>query len=624
MKKREITNNDLEQVFNNIIEQAPLLNEEQVNLLLNTRPKVTSGDTAKHFFQNHLNKLIIGTIVLSVATVLSLWVISGRNTEKTITEENEVVPTSTDTITIKSAVKNDIELPVNSDRNTEKTMVQNNGREIEVVSTSTDTIAVKPAVKNDKKLLENKGKNHKTATISSNKAISSPDQSVKEMSLSDIYRPFAKQPQTFSFQANRDTSINCEEGTLIKLKANSFISAKTGKEISGKVQLSVLEYYKTSDILLSNLSSTSDNKILETGGMIHLSASADSEKCIIKEGRVIEVGFPYSDKKNDMALFNGEWINNKIDWKLANTNTSDKEVVQSSRGEVVFVKSDGEQEFINVEAMPEFPGGDAALRRYIDQNAKYPFSELKNKIEGRVLVKFVVDRFGYINNVQVVKGLDSTLDKVAVYLVSKMPAWKPAEQGGKAVSCYYTVPVQFVHKELTDDEIQQSRVLEENIKALKYDPATRRYITNNKALNKVIETRFKEDNFQNTNTNDLNRYIFSVSQLGWVNCDRFDTSKNPKTNYSILIDKPNKTIVNVIFHRIKAIVPGCIESNRIIFKNVPLGEKITIVAVKMVDSKLFLAVKDTEITDKEETELDFQPVTVKLLKEEMEKLNKLN
>ncbi len=589
MKQREITNNDLEQVFNNIIEQAPLLNEEQVNLLLNTRPKVTSGNTARHFFQNHLNKLIIGTIVLSVAAGLSLWIISGRNTEKTI--------------------------------------AQNNLRGNEVVPASTDTIAVKPAVKNDKEFSENKVQKDKTATISSNKASSSPVQSVKEISVSDIYQHFAKQPQIFSFQANRDTSINCKEGTLIKIKPNSFISAKTGKEISGKVQLAVLEYYKTSDILLSNLSSTSDNKILETGGMIHLSASADSEKCIMKEGSVIEVGFPYSNKKNDMALFNGEWTNNRIDWKLANTNRSGKEIIQieskSAVGQVYFDRGTDNQVFVNVESMPEFPGGNPELRRYIDRNAKYPYSVLKNKIEGKVIVTFVVDRFGYLNNIRVAKGLDSNLDKVAVYLVSKMPAWIPARQGGKAVSCQYTVPVNFVHKELTDDEIQQSRILEENIKDLKYDPATGIY-TNDKALNEEIEKRFGESNFQKTNALELNHYIFRVSQLGWINCDRFDNTKNPKTNYSILIDEPNNTIVNVIFHRIKAVVPGCIESNRITFKNVPLGEKITIVAVKMVNNKLFLAVKDTEITDKEETELDFQPVTVKLLKEEIEKLNKLN
>jgi TonB family protein len=324
-----------------------------------------------------------------------------------------------------------------------------------------------------------------------------------------------------------------------------------------------------------------------------------------------------------MALFNGEWTSNKIDWKLANTKRSDKEIAQ---GSVYFDKGYEEPVFIVVEEMPEFPGGDRELRRYINQNAKYPFSMLKNKIEGKVIVTFVIDRFGYLNNIRVVKGMDSILDKVAVYLVSKMPAWKPARQGGKAISCQYTVPVEFVHKDsvLTDDEIQQSKVLEEKIKDLKINPATRSYITNNKAFNEEIEKRIKEGNFQETNALDVNHYIFSVSQLGWINCDRFDNNKNPKTNYSILIEEPNKTIVNVIFHRIKAIVPGCIESNRITFKNVPLGEMITIVAVKMVNNKLFLAVKETEITDKEETELDFQPVTVELLKKEMEKLNKLN
>ena len=69
---------------------------------------------------------------------------------------------------------------------------------------------------------------------------------------------------------------------------------------------------------------------------------------------------------------------------------------------------------------------------------------------------------------------------------------------------------------------------------------------------------------------------------------------------------------------------GTVKSNRVTFSNVPLGEKITIVAFKVADDKIFLAVKETVITDKEETELDFQPVTKSLLKKEIEKLNKVH
>jgi len=64
------------------------------------------------------------------------------------------------------------------------------------------------------------------------------------------------------------------------------------------------------------------------------------------------------------------------------------------------------------------------------------------------------------------------------------------------------------------------------------------------------------------------------------------------------------------------------ESNRIVFNRVPLGEKVTIVALKTVDNKILLAVKETVLPDKEETELDFQEVKLDLLKMEMEKLNK--
>jgi hypothetical protein len=65
MKKREMTTNDLEQLFNTIIDQKPLINEEQVNSLLYNLPKASSGNAIKQFIQNHLNTLIFGTIVLS-------------------------------------------------------------------------------------------------------------------------------------------------------------------------------------------------------------------------------------------------------------------------------------------------------------------------------------------------------------------------------------------------------------------------------------------------------------------------------------------------------------------------------------------------------------------------------
>lgn len=84
MKKREITNNDLEQLFNKVIEQAPLINENQLNSLLYNLPKSTSGSVFKRFVQSYLNSLIFGTFVLSIVAGAILWVNSGNKTEKTI------------------------------------------------------------------------------------------------------------------------------------------------------------------------------------------------------------------------------------------------------------------------------------------------------------------------------------------------------------------------------------------------------------------------------------------------------------------------------------------------------------------------------------------------------------
>lgn len=588
MKKREITNNDLEQLFIKVIEQAPLISEDQVNSLLNNLPKAPSGSAFKKFFQDYLNSLIFGAIVSSIVVGAILWVNSGDKTEKIISnsqQENKVVPVLTDSLVIKPTV--------------DRGIVQNTPNEDSALKTS------------------------------STKIISAPIQTDTKMSVSDIYKHFDKQTQIFSIQTNRDTTIVCKEGTSIKIKANSFTSEKSGKEISGIVQLAVKEYYKISDIILSNLSTTSGDKILETGGMLHITVKAYNENCLIKQGSNIEIGFPYSNKKDNMASFIGEWTNGKMNWKPAGTFTTANSEVPSklmiSDDVVIQTSMPKEDVFVVVEEMPEFPGGVIALKKYIKENTQYPYSALKNKIEGKVYLNFVVDRFGSVNHIRVARGVDDTLDKAAVYLASQMPTWKPGKQRGRAVSVSYTVSVEFALKDsvFTDEEIRQSKAFEGKIKDLKYDPVTRSYITENKFI-KEFEKNVKDDNFQKTTVADVDRYVFSASQFGWINCDRFVDINNPKTNYSILIDEPDKTIVSVIFHRFKAIVPGSAKSNRIIFKDVPMGEKITIVALKTVNDKIFLAVKETVITDKEKTDLNFQPVTMELLKKQLEMLNKLN
>ena len=100
--------------------------------------------------------------------------------------------------------------------------------------------------------------------------------------------------------------------------------------------------------------------------------------------------------------------------------------------------------FVIVETMPEFPGGQQALFKYLSENVKYPAIAQENGIQGRVICQFVVNKDGAIVDVEVVRsGGDPSLDKEAVRVIKSMPKWKPGKQRGKAVRVKYTVPVNF-------------------------------------------------------------------------------------------------------------------------------------------------------------------------------------
>ena len=98
---------------------------------------------------------------------------------------------------------------------------------------------------------------------------------------------------------------------------------------------------------------------------------------------------------------------------------------------------------VTAEIMPEFPGGMAALMKYLGANIKYPTISQEMGSMGRVIVQFVVDKDGTITNPTVARGVDAYLDKEAIRVISSMPKWNPGVQNGKKVRVKYTVPVVF-------------------------------------------------------------------------------------------------------------------------------------------------------------------------------------
>ena len=108
------------------------------------------------------------------------------------------------------------------------------------------------------------------------------------------------------------------------------------------------------------------------------------------------------------------------------------------------VKDDSQKVFEVVEKMPEFPGGKQGMLNWLRENVCYPEEARKKKIEGRVIVTFVVNEKGRVVEPTIVRSVDSLLDKEVLRLIKQMPKWKPGEEKGEPVRVKFTLPVPFV------------------------------------------------------------------------------------------------------------------------------------------------------------------------------------
>ncbi|MDR1584819.1 MAG: energy transducer TonB [Prevotellaceae bacterium] len=105
------------------------------------------------------------------------------------------------------------------------------------------------------------------------------------------------------------------------------------------------------------------------------------------------------------------------------------------------IVEDKEEIYYGVEIQPSFPGGEDEMMKYIHDNLVYPVIAAENGVEGRVTIRFVVNKKGEVTEVTVLRGLDPSCDKEAVRVVKSMPKWVPGKQNGVSVNVYYTLPI---------------------------------------------------------------------------------------------------------------------------------------------------------------------------------------
>jgi len=368
----------------------------------------------------------------------------------------------------------------------------------------------------------------------------------------DYFKPAYKKAQVFTINPLRDTILKCAEGTEIFIKANSFERESTNEDVTGLVQFSVEEYYKISDMLKANLSTTSGNKLLETGGMLYIKAMEGEQKLKLKMGSTMDISFPAKKKEEGMQAFEGAV--DSIGFMTWDPSAATK-------------KPEPEFTFVEQEPVPE--GGN--MNEYVSRNMKVPEKARGMKLEGKVFVTFIVSRTGMVEDVKLLKGFGYGFDEEAVRLVKNMPRWTPGQNGVRNVRVRMNIPLGF-----SLDEKGKLKIFD--------DPKVTVNNIGNNIRRKFGEDRIGTGKYPNS-------YDLQINRLGWINCDRFENMDNTVL-LDVSADKQENVIVNIVFKRFRSILRGVKAGGFFRFK-VPVNEEITLVGMAYIDSKPFMAFRET-------------------------------
>ncbi len=422
-----------------------------------------------------------------------------------------------------------------------------------------------------------------------------------------------KTSQTFKFNSKKDTTITCKEDTQLRIKANAFVD-QNNKEVTGKVDLRVVEYYELSDILLANLSTQSDGNLLETGGMLNLQAFHGDKPLSLKPNAPIEILFP--GQKKDMKLFSGEWNDGMVNWKLCNVEQEIEPVIE----EIEVIEEDIDVPFSVVEEVPVYPGceqGDRTQRRNCTSKAIKEFvqrkfnTELADKIglngRQRINVIFKINKNGDIVDIRS-RAPEPELELEAERVIASLPKMLPGKQRGKAVSVPYSLPIVFDAKGIPSVGRGRSAIrsrLRDSLEAIR---------------NARFEARLTGTD-SNLGVSEVNSYILRTSKLGWINCDRFVRTGN-RIKYKLKINEAKGvTRVSMVFKSMNSVLSGRRSGKTFDFNLVPKNEDVVLIAIKKDEGKLYFDMVDAKTVENPSLEFNFKEVDLETLKRALEELN---
>ncbi|NQY31026.1 MAG: hypothetical protein HRT69_16365 [Flavobacteriaceae bacterium] len=419
----------------------------------------------------------------------------------------------------------------------------------------------------------------------------------------------------FTINPANDTTIFGPQGTRIFISSETF-EFSDGTLAKDSIKIHLKEFYTKSDIILAELSTVSNGKMLETRGMIHIDASTNGQKLSIKADKRIVIHFP--KKKYDflkkMNLFYADETatdNSALNWKIDTVNLVKRTLKLGSFGWWHPSANDSTSYKFKPKNYVDTTYNWNPIDFYVKA---YNFStETKKDIETTlnkndypkfeswndygVECEMEISKDGNIKNIKINTNVSKSTKKEIVNFLKGLPELEPGKnkngeiikrrgllfiQGGNIIPLYQT---------------------------------KKEYIT---SFNSKY-SKFENNTIKNVDDAELEYYIFSVANLGWINCDRFiDFDENidliAKTTVS------SNTKLKMVFNDFDGVLKANITDGKYTFSKVPKGQKVTIIGIQNNDGKIMVAFKEMNISTNQIDELKFEEITLSELKEKLDKI----
>jgi hypothetical protein len=410
----------------------------------------------------------------------------------------------------------------------------------------------------------------------------------------------------FAITANVDTTIFGPQGTRIFIEKGTFQFAD-GTPVTDSIQISLQEFYKKSDILLADLSTESNGKLLETAGMINITATSQGQAIEIKDDKRIVVHFPKPESRyEEMNLFypavNGGTDSSVTNWEI-DTVSLVKATLDLSGWGYQWPGHDNSTEFeFTPKSFVDTGYYWNPVELYVNafEFSKSTIEEVNNYADGSfgVEMRFDITTTGKVVNPRMSsKVTDGTRKELLTFLKS-LPEFNPGKNNMGEI-------------------IQRVGIL--GVSGGEMIPLYKSREAYLRSFDRKYKS-FENKPIKNVDDAELEYYVFSVANLGWINCDRFIEPNDP-VDFIVKAPADNNTKVKLVFSDLNGVLRANVVDGNYVFSKVPKGTAATVFAVRNDAGNLLASFQKVTIDDTPFQGLALEAMTLAELKQELEKLN---